>query len=180
MKREEHFDIVYSEETIGRRVKELGEEISRDYGDRVPILLSILKGSVIFLADLMRTLTVPVNVDFMSITSFEKEGRPGGVVRILKDLDLSVSGRDIVIVEDIIDTGLTAGYLVSTLEARKPGSLAICALLDRRVRRLVDLPLRYVGFDVPDDYLVGYGLDHRERYRNLPFLARLPGEGKNP
>ena len=175
----EGFDVVYTEERIAQRVKELGEEISRDYGERVPILLSILKGSVVFLADLMRSITVPVNVDFMSITSFEKEGRPGGVVRILKDLDLSVSGRDILIVEDIIDTGLTVGYLVSTLEARKPGSLGICTLLDRRVRRLVDLPLRYVGFDVPDDYLVGYGLDHREQHRNLPFLARLTKEGNH-
>ncbi len=173
---EKAFQIVYSQEAIGQRVRELGEEISRDYGGKVPVLVSILKGSVVFLADLMRSITVPVHIDFMAITSFERGGRPGGVVRIIKDLDLQVSGRDILLVEDIIDTGLTAGYLVKTLEAREPRSLQICTLLDRRVRRLAQLPLQYVGFDVPDQYLVGYGLDHRQIYRNLPFLALLPDD----
>lgn len=173
---EKTFQIVYSEEAIGQRVRELGEEISRDYAGKVPVLVSILKGSVVFLADLMRSITVPVHIDFMAITSFERGGRPGGVVRILKDLDLQVSGRDILFVEDIIDTGLTAGYLVKTLEAREPRSLRICTLLDRRVRRLARLPLQYVGFDVPDQYLVGYGLDHHQTYRNLPFLALLPDD----
>lgn len=173
---ERAFQIVYSQEAIGQRVRELGEEISRDYAGKVPVLVSILKGSVVFLADLLRSITIPVHIDFMAITSFERGGRPGGVVRILKDLDLQVSGRDILLVEDIIDTGLTAGYLVKTLEAREPRSLQICTLLDRRVRRLAHLPLQYVGFDVPDQYLVGYGLDHRQTYRNLPFLALLPDD----
>jgi len=171
MKRDEHFDIVYSEETIGRRVKELGEEISRDYGDRVPILLSILKGSVVFLADMMRALTVTVNVDFMSITSFEKEGRPGGVVRILKDLDLSVSGRDIVIVEDIIDTGHTLHYLISLFENRAPASLRTCVLVRKVSRAEVDVQVDYLGFDIPDVWVVGYGLDFAERSRTLPYIG---------
>ena len=169
-------ETVYSAEKIGRRVGELGEEISRDYEGQVPILVSILKGSVIFLADLMRAISIPVHLDFMSITSFAGNRNPGGVVRILKDIDLPVSSRPVIIVEDIIDTGLTAGYLVKSIQARDPQSLQICTLLDRQVRRLARLPLRYVGFEIPDQFLVGYGLDHRETYRNLPYLAHLPEE----
>jgi hypoxanthine phosphoribosyltransferase len=169
-------EAVYSAEEISRRVGELGEEISRDYAGQVPILVSILKGSVVFLADLMRSISIPVHLDFMAITNFAGNRKPGGVVRILKDIDLPVSSRPVIIVEDIIDTGLTAGYLVKSIQARDPRSLQICALLDRQVRRLAQLPLRYVGFEVPDRFLVGYGLDHREIYRNLPYLARLPEE----
>jgi hypoxanthine phosphoribosyltransferase len=150
--------------------------ISRDYEGRLPILVSILKGSVVFLSDLMRAISIPVHLDFMAITSFESQERTGGVVRILKDLEIPVSGRPVIIVEDIIDTGLTAGYLVRNLRAREPRSLDICSLLDRKVRRLIDLPLRYVGFDVPDRFLVGYGLDHQQCCRNIPHLAFLPDE----
>ena len=171
-----NLEAVYTAEEIGRRVGELGGEISRDYEGEVPIVVSILKGSVIFLADLMRSISIPVHLDFMSITSFAGNRKPGGVVRILKDIDLPVSARPVIIVEDIIDTGLTAGYLVKSIQARDPKSLHVCALLDRQVRRLVQLPLRYVGFEIPDQYLVGYGLDHHEIYRNLPYLARLPEE----
>lgn len=169
-------ETVYSAEEIGRRVRELGAEISRDYEGEVPVLVSILKGSVIFLADLMRSITIPVHLDFMSITSFAGSRQPGGVVRILKDIDIPVSARPVIIVEDVIDTGLTAGYLVKSIQARDPKSLHVCTLLDRQVRRLVQLPLRYVGFEIPDEFLIGYGLDHRETWRNLPSLARLPEE----
>jgi hypoxanthine phosphoribosyltransferase len=168
--------VIYSEEEILRRVRALGEEISRDYAGQVPVLVAILKGSVVFLSDLMRSVSLPVQVDFMAITSFESAGKPGGVVRILKDLDIPVSGRPVIIVEDIIDTGMTAGYLVRNLLSRDPRSLQICTLLDRGVRRLVQLPMKYVGFEVPDTFMVGYGLDYRQQYRNLPFIAVLPEE----
>ena len=169
-------EILIDKTTIARRVDELVDDIAASSASKNLIVVGILQGSFMFLADLMRSITVPVHIDFMAITSFERGGRPGGVVRIIKDLDLQVSGRDILLVEDIIDTGLTAGYLVKTLEAREPRSLQICTLLDRRVRRLAQLPLQYVGFDVPDQYLVGYGLDHRQIYRNLPFLALRPDD----
>jgi hypoxanthine phosphoribosyltransferase len=167
--------VMYTEEKILERVRELGAEISADYAGQMPVLVAILKGSVIFLSDLLRSIRLPVQVDFMAITSFESGGKPG-VARILKDLDIPVSGRPVIIVEDIIDTGLTAGYLVRNLLARDPRSLQICTLLDRTVRRLVDLPLKYVGFDVPDTFIVGYGLDYRQEYRNLPFIGVLPEE----
>lgn len=167
--------VVISEEQLRRRVAELGAEISRDYAGRTPVLVAVLKGSFVFLADLVRAVTVPVNVDFMAITSYGA-GKRGGVVRIEKDLDLAITGRDVLFVEDIVDTGLTLGYLMKNLGAREPKSLAVCTLLDRRARRLTKLPIRYVGFEVPDRFLVGYGLDQREKYRNLPHLAALPEE----
>jgi hypoxanthine phosphoribosyltransferase len=170
----EEFQVVYSAEKIRRRVAELGEEISLDYEGKTPLLVSVLKGSVVFAADLMRCLRVPLHVDFIALSSLGDEGRPGGVVKVVKDLDLPVAGRDVLIIEGIIDTGLALGYLVGMLEKRKPRSLEVCTFLDRRVRRLVDVPVRYVGFDVPDQYLVGYGLDHRQACRNLPYIALLP------
>ena len=173
---EKNISVIISEEDLRRRVRELGAEISRDYADRNPVLISVLKGSFIFLADLARAITIPVDIDFMAITRYGA-GKRGGVVRIEKDLDLAVTGREILVVEDIVDTGLTLGYLVRTLQAREPAGLAVCTLLDRRARRLAKLPIRYTGFEVPDRFLVGYGLDHRERYRNLPYLGALPEEG---
>jgi hypoxanthine phosphoribosyltransferase len=169
--------VMISEEKLQRRVLELGAEISRDYAGRTPILIAVLKGSFIFLADLARAITVPVNLDFMAITRYGA-GKRGGVVRIEKDLDLAITGREVLFVEDIVDTGLTLGYLVRNLQAREPASLAVCTLLDRRVRRLASLPIRYTGFEVPDRFLVGYGLDHHELYRNLAYLGALPEEGK--
>jgi hypoxanthine phosphoribosyltransferase len=139
----------------------------------------VLKGSFIFLADLARAITVPVHLDFMAITRYGADKR-GGVVRIEKDLDLAVTGRDVLVVEDIVDTGLTLGYLVRNLQAREPASLAVCTLLDRRARRLASLPIRYTGFEVPDRFLVGYGLDHREEHRNLPYVAALPERASGP
>jgi hypoxanthine phosphoribosyltransferase len=169
--------VVIAEEELRQRVRELGAEISRDYADRTPVLVSVLKGSFIFLADLVRSITIPVNVDFMAITRYGA-GKRGGVVRIEKDLDLAITGRDVLFVEDIVDTGLTLGYLVRNLQAREPAGLAVCTLLDRHARRLVNLPIRYRGFEVPDLFLVGYGLDHLERYRNLPYLGALPDDEK--
>jgi len=174
-----NISVVISEDNLQRRVRELGAEISRDYDGRTPILISVLKGSFIFLADLARAITVPVNLDFMAITRYGA-GKRGGVVRIEKDLDLAITGREVLFVEDIVDTGLTLGYLVRNLQAREPAGLAVCTLLDRRVRRLANLPIRYTGFEVPDRFLVGYGLDHREIYRNLPYLGALPEEGTGP
>ena len=171
--------VVIAEEELRRRVRELGAEISRDYAGRTPVLVAVLKGSFIFLADLVRAITIPVNIDFMAITRYG-QGSRGGVVRIEKDLDLAITGRDVLFVEDIVDTGLTLGYLVRNLQAREPAGLAVCTLLDRRARRLMNLPIRYRGFEVPDRFLVGYGLDHRERYRNLPYLGSLPDEEQGP
>ena len=171
----EELEVVITEEALRLRVRELGEQISRDYAGRTPVLVAVLKGSFVFLADLARAITVPVNIDFMAVTSYGA-GKRGGVVRIVKDLDLAVTGRDVLVVEDIVDTGLTLGYLVRNLQAREPAGIAVCTLLDRRVRRLANLPIRYTGFEIPDRFLVGYGLDHRERHRNLPYLAALPEE----
>jgi hypoxanthine phosphoribosyltransferase len=170
-----NISVVISEDDLQRRVRELGAEISRDYAGHTPILISVLKGSFIFLADLARAITVPVNLDFMAITRYGA-GKRGGVVRIEKDLDLAITGREVLVVEDIVDTGLTLGYLLRNLQSREPAGLAVCTLLDRRVRRLANLPIRYTGFEVPDRFLVGYGLDHRESYRNLPYLGALPEE----
>lgn len=170
---ENNFEVVIAAEALRQRVRELGAGISRDYAGRGPVLVSVLKGSFVFLADLVREITVPVAVDFMAITRYGA-GRRGGAVRIEKDLDLVIAGRDVLVIEDIVDTGLTLGYLMKNLGARDPASLAVCTLLDRRARRLTKLPLRYVGFEVPDRFLVGYGLDHRELWRNLPHLAALP------
>ena len=172
---ERELEVVFPAEVISRRVRELGAEIARDYAGRTPVLVAVLKGSFVFLADLVRAIPSPVHVDFMAVTSYSP-GRRGGVVRIEKDLSLPVTGRDVLFVEDIVDTGLTLGYLLKSLRAREPASLAVCTLLDRKVRRLANLPLRYVGFEVPDRFLVGYGLDQGERLRNLPYLAALPEE----
>jgi hypoxanthine phosphoribosyltransferase len=155
-----------------QRVSELGAEISQDYEDKDLAVVAILKGSFIFAADLMRALTVDATIDFMSISSYA--GQPGsGVVRITKDLEESVTGRHILLVEDIIDTGLTANYLIRILKERGPASLSLCALLDKSARRLIDLPIAYRGFDIPDVFVVGYGMDFQQRYRNLPYIAVL-------
>jgi hypoxanthine phosphoribosyltransferase len=158
--------LLLTAEQIGARVKELGAKISHDYEGRTPFLIGVLKGSLVFLADLARAITIPVNVDFMSISSYG-DGTNSGVVRILKDLDESITGHDVILVEDIIDTGLTLTYLLATLTARRPASLEVCGLLDKSARRIVEVPIRYKGFDIPDEFVIGYGLDHEGRYRNL-------------
>jgi len=160
-------------EDLQRRISELGEEISGDYEGRDLVLVGVLKGAVFFLADLMRHLTVPCEVDFMAVQSYGSSTDSSGVVRILKDLDAPIEGRDVLIVEDIIDSGLTLQYLLRNLRARQPGSLEVCALLTKPERRRVDLPTRYVGFEIPNRFAIGYGLDHAQRYRNLDYVAAL-------
>jgi hypoxanthine phosphoribosyltransferase len=171
--------ILFDRPAIERRVAELGREIAADYARRPPVLVSVLKGAVVFLADLMREVDLPLRVDFMSISSYGADGeRTGGVVRILKDLDADIGGQDVVVVEDIIDTGLTLSYLLSVLRERHPRSVEVCALLDRSVRRIPPLPIRYRGFDCPDLFVVGYGLDHEERLRNLPFILAVDKQAR--
>jgi hypoxanthine phosphoribosyltransferase len=166
-------ETLVSAEDLKRRVAELGEEISRDYRDRDLVLVGVLKGAVLFIADLMRHLTVPSEVDFMAVSSYGSSTDSSGVVRILKDLDAPIEGRDVLIVEDIIDSGLTLHYLLRSLEARNPRSLEVCSLLTKPERRRVEDPIRYVGFEIPNRFAIGYGLDHKQRFRNLPFVAAL-------
>ncbi|CAN5245810.1 hypoxanthine phosphoribosyltransferase [soil metagenome] len=166
-------DILVSEGDLQTRVAELGAEISRDYEGRDLFMVGVLKGAVLFIADLMRELTVPCEVDFMAVSSYGSETDSSGVVRILKDLDASIEDREVLIVEDIIDSGLTLHYLMKNLRARNPRSLEVCSLLTKPERRRVDLPIRYVGFEIPNRFAIGYGLDHAQRYRNLGYVAAL-------
>ena len=166
-------DILVGAEELQRRVRELGAEISRDYADKDLVLIGVLKGAVFFVSDLMRRLEIPVEVDFMAVASYGSATKSSGVVRILKDLDAAIEGRDVLIVEDIVDSGLTLQYLLRNLAGRNPRSLEVCALLIKPERRKVDLHTRYVGFEIPDRFAIGYGLDHAERYRNLPYVAAL-------
>jgi hypoxanthine phosphoribosyltransferase len=161
--------ILFSSSQIERRVRQLGKAISRDYAGKSPLLVGVLKGVVCFMSDLMRNIALPVSVDFMAISYYGTEGM--GSVKIVKDLDRSIAGLDVVMVEDIVDTGMTLNYVLHYLADRKPASLEVCTLLDKRVRRLVDVPLKYVGFEVPDEFVVGYGLDYNGEFRNLPFIG---------
>jgi hypoxanthine phosphoribosyltransferase len=160
-------------EDLERRVRELAAQISRDYEGKDLVLVGVLKGAVFFLSDLMRHLTIPVEVDFMAVASYGSATKSSGVVRILKDLDAAIDGRDVLIVEDIVDSGLTLQYLMRNLNGRNPRSLEVCALLIKPERRKVDLPTKYVGFEIPNRFAIGYGLDYAERYRNLPYVAAL-------
>jgi hypoxanthine phosphoribosyltransferase len=166
-------EILIDEETLRARVAELGEEISNDYEGRDLLLVGVLKGAVFFMADLMREIALPCEVDFMAISSYGAGTDSSGVVRILKDLDINIRDRNVLVLEDIIDSGLTLSYLVRNLGAREPASLEVCALLVKEGRRESDVPVRYVGFEIPNRFVVGYGLDYGERYRNLPHVAVL-------
>jgi hypoxanthine phosphoribosyltransferase len=168
-------EVLVTSEELQRRVAELGGEISRDYAGRPLLLVGVLKGAVFFLSDLMRFIDIPVEVDFMAVASYGSATDSSGVVRILKDLDAAIEGRDVLIVEDIVDSGLTLQYLMRNLGSRNPRTLEVCALLTKPARRKVDLPTRYVGFEIADRFVVGYGLDYAERHRNLPFVAALAG-----
>ncbi len=168
--------VLISEEKLHRRVMELGEAISGDYVDRDPILIGVLKGVVPFMADLLRAITIPVETDFMAIASYSADARTQGMVRLEKDLSLPITGRHVLFVEDIIDTGLTLNYLLRNLRARDPATLDVCVLFNKPTSRLIDIPIAYKGFDLPNRLVVGYGLDFRERYRNLPFVAELKPE----
>ena len=165
--------MLIDEGSLRRRVTELGEEISSDYAGRDLLLIGVLKGAVFFMSDLMRGLTISCEIDFMAISSYGDSTDSSGVVRILKDLDINIEGRDVLVVEDIIDSGLTLSYLMRNLEAREPASLEICALLTKPERREIDVPVRYVGFEIPNRFVIGYGLDFAERYRNLPYVGVL-------
>ena len=166
-------EVLIDPDALSTRVRELGEEVSAYYEGRDLLLIGVLKGAVFFMADLMRELSVPCEIDFMAISSYGAATDSSGVVRILKDLDINVAGRDVLVVEDIIDSGLTLSYLMRNLKARKPGSLEICALLTKPERREIDVPVRYVGFEIPNKFVIGSGLDFAERYRNLPYVAVL-------
>ncbi|HEV7938216.1 MAG TPA: hypoxanthine phosphoribosyltransferase [Solirubrobacteraceae bacterium] len=166
-------EVLVGAEDLSRRVRELGEAISCDYAGRPLLLVGVLKGAVFFLSDLMRFIDIPVEVDFMAVASYGSATDSSGVVRILKDLDIAIEGRDVLIVEDIVDSGLTLQYLLRNLGSRNPATLEVCALLTKPDRRKVDLPTRYVGFEIPDRFVIGYGLDYAERHRNLPFVAVL-------
>ncbi len=166
-------EVLISAEQLQRRVAELGEQISQDYAGRPLMLIGVLKGAVFFLSDLMRYIAIPVEVDFMAVASYGSATDASGVVRILKDLDVAIEDRDVLIVEDIVDSGLTLQYLLRNLGSRNPRTLEVCALLTKPERRKVDLPTRYVGFEIPDRFVVGYGLDYAEHHRNLPYVAAL-------
>ena len=166
-------EVLVSREELQTRVAELGAQISEEYAGRDLFMVGVLKGAVIFLADLMRHLTVPCEVDFMAISSYGDATDSSGIVRILKDLDINIEGRHVLVVEDIIDSGLTLSYLIRNLESREPATLEVCALLTKPSRREIDVPVRYVGFEIPNKFVVGYGLDFAERYRNLPYVGVL-------
>ncbi len=163
-------------EAIQQRVQELGAEISRDYAGQNIILVGVLKGVLFFMADLLRAITIPVEVDFIAVSNYSAESRERGVVRLVKDLETVIAGRHVLFIEDVVDTGLTLTYLLRLLRAREPASLEVCTLFNKPTHRLMDIRIKYKGFDLPDLFVVGYGLDHRERYRNLPFVGVLkPG-----
>ena len=167
----DNIKVLFSEEQINQRVKELAEQISKDYEGKSVHLICILKGSVFFSCDLAKRITVPVTMDFMSVSSYGNERVSSGRVRIVKDLDESIQDKDVLIIEDIIDSGRTLAYLVELLSTRSPRSLNICTLLDKPERRVTDVEVKYVGFEIPDEFVVGYGLDDQQNYRNLPFVG---------
>ena len=166
-------EVLIDSASLHRRVAELGAEIDADYAGRDLVMVGVLKGALIFMADLMRAITAPCEIDLMAVASYGSATVSSGVVRILKDLDIAIAGRDVLVVEDIIDSGLTLQYLMRNLRARDPASVEVCSLLTKPERRRVELPIRYVGFEIPNVYAIGYGLDHAQRYRNLDYVAAL-------
>ncbi len=168
--------VILTEDDVQRRVAELGAEISRDYGDESLLLIAVLRGAAIFVADLSRAISSPVELDFMAVSSYGSSTKSSGVVRILKDLDETIEGRNVLVCEDILDTGLTLKYLLKNLASRKPRSLEVVALLSKEGKQRVPISCKYVGYDVPDEFVVGYGLDYAERYRNLPYVGVLKPE----
>ena len=166
-------DVLIAEERLRARVIELAAQIDADYAGRELLLVGVLKGAVMVMADLARAMHMPVEMDWMAVSSYGSGTKSSGVVRILKDLDLDLSGRHVLLVEDIIDSGLTLSYLMRNLESREPATLEVCALLTKPDRREIDVPVRYVGFEIPNRFVIGYGLDFGERYRNLPYVAVL-------
>lgn len=168
---EERLKVILTEAEIEAKVAEMGQLLSRDYEGKNPVLISVLRGSVYFTVDVSRHLLTPFTLDFISISRYGKNGSPAGIVRITKDLDVNISGRDVLVMEDIVDTGLSLNYLLRNLKTRDPASLKVCTFLNIEERRIVDVPVDYKGFDLPDIFVVGYGLDYQEEYRNLKFIA---------
>ncbi len=169
-------EILISEDEIQKRVKLIALMISRDYLGRNPLLVGVLKGVLFFMADLLRSITIPVEIDFIAVANYSAESRDQGVVKLVKDLEIPIPGRHVLFVEDVIDTGLTLNYILQNLQARHPASLDVCVLFNKPDHRLIDIPLKYKGFDLPDRFVVGYGLDYKEKYRNLPFMGLLKSE----
>ncbi|MBC2582591.1 hypoxanthine phosphoribosyltransferase [Clostridium sp. DJ247] len=174
--REDIKEILFSEDELRKKIKEMGILISRDYSDKDLILVGILKGSVPFMADLIKEITIPCTMDFMAVSSYGSSTKTSGIVRILKDLDFQIEGKDVLIVEDIIDSGVTLTYLIEYLKGRKPKSIEVACLLNKPERRVTEINAKYIGFVVPDYFLVGYGLDYDEKYRNLPYIGILKEE----
>ncbi|AKL95642.1 hypoxanthine-guanine phosphoribosyltransferase HprT [Clostridium aceticum] len=169
-------EVLFTKEVIHDKVKELGKKITEEYNNKEVVVIGVLKGANIFLGDLVREINLPVAIDFMAVSSYGFSTESSGVVRILKDLDLEIEDKHVLIIEDIIDTGLTLKYLTENLKSRKVASLKICTLLDKPLRRKCDLEIDYIGFEIPDEFIVGYGIDYAEKYRNLPFIATLKRE----
>jgi hypoxanthine phosphoribosyltransferase len=167
----EHVRVLLTEEEVDKRIKEIGEQISRDYAGKTVHLVCVLKGGSFFMCELAKRITVPVSLDFMSVSSYGKDTKSCGVVKIVKDLDESITGKDVLVVEDIVDSGRTLSYLLEMLNDRKPASLHLCTLLDKPERRVIDVDVNYTGFEIPDEFVVGYGLDYDQKYRNLPYIG---------
>ena len=167
----ERISILIEEEKVDQRIRELGEQISKDYAGKQVHLVSILRGSVFFTCELAKRITVPVSLDFMSVSSYGMDTESSGVVKVIKDLDDSIRDKDVIVVEDIVDTGRTLNYLLGSLKAKGPASLKLCAMLDKPDRRVVDVDIDYRGFEIPDKFIVGYGLDYAQKYRNLPYIG---------
>jgi hypoxanthine phosphoribosyltransferase len=169
-------NIIFSKESIQHRIHEIGRQISADYAGLNPLMVGVLRGVLFFMADLLREVQIPLEVDFLAISSYSTESRDQGFVRLEKDLDIPIRGRHVLFIEDVIDTGLTLSYILRNLRTRQPASLEICVLFNKPTKRLIDIPQRYKGFDLPDQFVVGYGLDYREKYRNLPYVGLLRTE----
>jgi hypoxanthine phosphoribosyltransferase len=169
-------EILISEENLRQRVTEIAGQVSRDYAGLNPLLVGVLKGVLFFMSDLLQSLTIHAEIDFIAISNYSPETRQRGMVRLVKDLEIPIEGRHILFVEDVIDTGLTLNYILSNLRSRHPASLEVCVLFNKPNHRLIEIPIKYKGFDLPDRFVVGYGLDYREKYRNLPFVALLKPE----
>lgn len=169
-------EILIDEKTLQNRIRELGQKISKDYADKDLILICVLKGAVLFMADLAQNIDTPLEMDFMAVSSYGNSTKSSGVVRIIKDLDASIENKDLLIVEDIVDSGLTLSYLIDLLKGRGVKSLKICSLLEKPARRIAKIDIDYIGFQVPDAFVVGYGLDYAEKYRNLPYIGVLKEE----
>ena len=167
----ERVEVMLSEEEVDRRIQEIGEQISKDYAGKQVHLVCVLKGGSFFLCELAKRITVPVSLDFMSVSSYGGDTKSSGVIKIVKDLDEPLEGKDVLIVEDIIDSGRTLSYLIEILKQRNPASIRLCTLLDKPERRVTDVKVDYVGFNIPDEFVVGYGLDYAQKYRNLPYIG---------